>query len=63
MGFNGKNLTPQICKLLMEIVEQKNPNISHSVLFSEFGKDVANFLIDQNYLTQGESLEPKSVIS
>lgn len=57
MGFNGKNLTPQICKLLMEIVEQKNPNISHSVLFSEFGKDVANFLIDQNYLTQGESLE------
>jgi hypothetical protein len=47
----------------MEIVEQKNPNISHSVLFSEFGKDVANFLIDQNYLTQGESLEPKSVIS
>ena len=57
MGFNGKNLTPQICKLLMEIVEQKNPNISHSVLFSEFGKDVANFLIDQNYLTQGESLD------
>ena len=57
MGFNGKNLTPQICKLLMEIVEQKNPNISHSVLFSEFGKDVAKFLIDQNYLTQGESLE------
>ena len=57
MGFNGKNLTPQICKLLMEIVEQKNPNISHSVLFSEFGKDAAKFLIDQNYLTQGESLE------
>ena len=57
MGFNGKNLTPQICKLLMDIVEQKNPNISHSVLFSEFGKDVAKFLIDQNYLTQGESLE------
>lgn len=57
MGFNGKNLTPQICKLLMEIVEQKNPNISHSVLFSEFGKDVAKFLVDQNYLTQGESLE------
>lgn len=57
MGFNGKNLTPQICKLLMEIVEQKNPNISYSVLFSEFGKDVAKFLIDQNYLTQGESLE------
>ncbi len=57
MGFNGKNLTPKICKLLMEIVEQKNPNISHSVLFSEFGKDVAKFLIDQNYLTQGESLE------
>jgi len=41
----------------MEIVEQKNPNISHSVLFSEFGKDVAKFLIDQNYLTQGENLE------
>ena len=41
----------------MEIVEQKNPNISHSVLFSEFCKDVAKFLIDQNYLTQGESLE------
>jgi len=41
----------------MEIVEQKNPNISHSVLFSEIGKDVAKFLIDQNYLTQGESLE------
>lgn len=57
MGLNGKNLTPQICKLLMEIVEQKNPNISHSVLFSEFGKDVAKFLVDQNYLTQGESLE------
>lgn len=57
MGFDGKNLTPQICKLLMEIVEQKNPNISHSVLFSEFGKDVAKFLIDQNYLTQGENLE------
>ncbi|MBU6141060.1 MAG: hypothetical protein KGP29_05870 [Proteobacteria bacterium] len=57
MGLNGKNLTPQICKLLMEIVEQKNPNISHSVLFSEFGKDAAKFLIDQNYLTQGQSLE------
>ncbi|MBU6339294.1 MAG: hypothetical protein KGQ36_04890 [Rickettsiales bacterium] len=41
----------------MEIVEQKNPNISHSVLFSEFGKDVAKFLIDQNYLTQGEALK------
>ncbi len=57
MGFNGKNLTPQICKLLMEIVEQKNPNISHSVLFSELGKDTAKFLIDQNYLTKGRSLE------
>jgi hypothetical protein len=60
MGINRKNITKisaQICKLLMEIVEQKNPNISHSVLFSEFGKDVAKFLIDQNYLTQGENLD------
>jgi len=29
----------------MEIVEQKNPNISHSVLSSEFGDEVTNFLL------------------
>ena len=60
MGINGKNLikiSPQICKLLMEIVEQKNPNISHSVLSSEFGDEVTNFLLREKYLTDGHNLE------
>jgi hypothetical protein len=60
MGLNGKNLTkisPQICKLLMGIVEQGNPNISHSVLFSEFGDDVANFLLTKNYLNKAQDLK------
>ncbi len=60
MGINGKNITKisaQICKLLMEIVEQKNPNISHSFLSSEFGNDVTKFLLQENYLTSGHNLE------
>lgn len=60
MGLNGKNLTdisPQICKLLMEIVEQKNPNISRSVLLSEFGAEVMNFLLKENYLVSGTNLD------
>lgn len=57
MGFNGKNLTAQICQLLMEITEQENPRISHPVLVSEIGQDIAKFLIDQNYLIPGRNLD------
>ena len=60
MGIDGKNIkkiSPQICKLLMEIVEQRNPNISNSVLISEFGEEIKNFLLKENYLTSGRSLE------
>lgn len=60
MGLNGasvKKISAQICKLLMEILEQKNSNISHSVLFSEFGNDAAKFLLKENYLTDGHSLQ------
>ena len=56
MGITGKTITkitPHIFKLLMEIVEQKDPNISHSSLMSEAGRDVANFLLKENYLTKG----------
>jgi len=51
-----EDISAQTCKLLMEIVEQRNPNISHSVLFSEFD-DTANFLLKENYLINGRNLE------
>lgn len=60
MGDIRKDLTklsPRICNLLMEIVEQKNPNISHSVLTSEFGDEATKFLLKENYLTSGHNLE------
>lgn len=60
MGNTGKNITkitPQICNLLMEIVDQKNRDISHSVLISEFGDQVANFLLKEGYLSRGHNVE------
>ena len=54
---NITKISSQICKLLMEIVEQDSPNISHPVLISEFGNEAAKFLLKENYLSPGRNLE------
>ena len=50
-------ITSQILQLLIETAEQADPNISYPVLKSNLGKEIANYLIDQNFLTKGHNLE------
>jgi len=47
----------QIFKLLIDIVEQADPNITYSHLKSNLGKEIADNLIQNNFLTKGRDLE------
>ena len=63
MGLDGKNImavtniSVQICKLLMGIIEQYEANIANRVLLSELGDEGAKFLLKENFLTKGRDLE------
>ncbi len=63
MGIDGKNImavtniSVQICKLLMGIIEQYEANIANRVLLSELGDEGAKFLLKENFLTKGRDLE------
>ncbi|MEY3409868.1 MAG: hypothetical protein RIS02_1595 [Pseudomonadota bacterium] len=58
MGLDGKNImavtniSVQICKLLMGIIEQYEANIANRVLLSELGDEGAKFLLKENLLPQ-----------
>lgn len=41
----------------MGVVERKSPNIARTVLISEFGDEVADFLLKERYLINGRTLE------
>ena len=63
MGLDGKNImaitniSVQICKLLMGIIEQYEANIANRVLLSELGDEGAKFLLKENFLTKGRDLK------
>jgi hypothetical protein len=50
-------LDSQTFKLLIDIVEQADPNITYSHLKSNLGKETANNLIQNNYFNKGRDLE------
>ena len=47
----------QIFKLLVDIAEQSDPNITYSHLKSNLGKEIADNLIQNDFLTKGRDLE------
>ena len=51
------NISVQICKLLMGIIEQYEANIANRVLLSELGDEGAKFLLKENFLTKGRDLK------
>jgi len=63
VGLDGKNImavtniSVQICKLLMGIIEQYEANIANRVLLSELGDEGAKFLLKENFLTKGRDLK------
>lgn len=63
MGLDGKNImaakniSVQILKLLMGIIEQYEANIANRVLLSELGDQGAKFLLKENFLTKGRNLD------
>ena len=63
MGLDGKNImavtniSVQICKLLMGIIEQYEANIANRVLLTELGDEGAKFLLKENFLTKGRDLK------
>ena len=50
-------INTQILKLLIATAEQAEPNITYSVLKSELGKEIADSLIQNDFLTKGRDLE------
>jgi len=50
-------LDSQTFRLLIDIVEQADPNITHSHLKSNLGTEIANNLIQSNYFNKGRDLE------
>lgn len=50
-------LDSQTFKLLIDIVEQADPNITHSHLKSNLGTKITNNLIQNNYFNKGRDLE------
>ena len=50
-------ISSQIFKLLIDTAEQAEPNIAYSVLKSELGKEIADSLIQNDFLTKGRDLE------
>jgi len=50
-------ISSQIFKLLIATAEQAEPNIAYSVLKSELGKEIADSLIQNDFLTKGRDLE------
>ena len=50
-------LDSQTFKLLIDTVEQADPNITHSHLKSNLGTEIANNLIQSNYFNKGRDLE------
>ena len=50
-------LDSQTFKLLIDVVEQADPNITHSHLKSNLGTEIANNLIQNNYFNKGRDLE------
>ena len=50
-------INAQIFKLLIATAEQAEPNIAYSVLKSELGKEIADSLIQNDFLTKGRDLE------
>lgn len=50
-------LDSQTFKLLIDILEQADPNITHSHLKSNLGTEIANNLIQNNYFNKGRDLE------
>lgn len=63
MGLDGKNImaakniSVQILKLLMGIIDQYEANIAHRVLLSELGDEGAKFLLKENFLNKGRNLD------
>jgi hypothetical protein len=50
-------ISSQIFKLLIATAEQAEPNIAYSVLKSELGKEIADSLIQNDFLRKGRGLE------
>jgi hypothetical protein len=50
-------LDSQTFKLLIDIVEQADPNITYSHLKSNLGIEISNNLIQNNYFNKGRDLE------